>query len=269
MKKGKKTAERYAMCELFGFSAPKAHNLTEDLKRFYAHSVRNPHGWGLAVMNENKSLIEKEPKSAVRSDYLKERLKTPVIGKTVFGHIRYATIGNVEPANCHPFTGTDDRGRTWTLIHNGTIFDYDHLSPYLKAQKGETDSERILLFLVDVMNRAYQQKGGDLDDRERFTILDRMISDMAEGNKLNLLIFDGSVLYVHTNCERTLFSKREGDGTMFATVPIDEDDWQSLPMTRLLGYRSGERIFTGTNHGNEYFPNKKEVEYLYLSYSNL
>ena len=130
------------MCELFGVSARDDFYANNYLKAFYAHSDFHPHGWGLACVSRNSALVEKESVKASESNYLRERLSQPITEKLLLAHIRYATIGNVEYKNCHPFTGKDCTGRRWTLIHNGTIFDYPALYPYLKTQKGDTDSER-------------------------------------------------------------------------------------------------------------------------------
>ena len=130
------------MCELFGVSSREDFYANDYLKAFYAHSDFHPHGWGLACVSRNSALVEKESVKASTSNYLRERLSQPITEKLLLAHIRYATIGNVEYKNCHPFTGRDSTGRRWTLIHNGTIFDYPALYPYLKTQKGDTDSER-------------------------------------------------------------------------------------------------------------------------------
>ena len=40
---------------------------------------------------------------------------------------------------------------------------------------------------------------------------------------------------------------------MIATVPLDEDSmWEALPLSTLLVYRSGELLYKGKNHHNEY-----------------
>lgn len=104
-------------------------------------------------MEEKEVQIEKEPVQATKSNYLKERLSVPIQVKNAFAHIRYATIGNVEYKNCHPYTKKDRNGRSWTLVHNGTIFHYQPLDRYVRLQNGDTDSERILLYLVDLVNQ--------------------------------------------------------------------------------------------------------------------
>ena len=118
------------MCQLFGFSSKIPVRINDYLKEFYSHSEEHPHGWGLACMDGKEVMIEKEPVKASVSQYLKARLTVPVQVKNAFAHIRYATIGNVDYKNSHPYTGKDRSGRRWTLIHNGTIFDYPPLNKY-------------------------------------------------------------------------------------------------------------------------------------------
>ncbi len=256
------------MCELYGLSSGHRELCNKELKEFFDHSVKHPHGWGLAVMDGNEVQIEKEPLQASRSFYLHERLSEPIRAKNLLAHIRYATIGNLCFSNCHPFSGKDSSGRRWTLIHNGTIFEYAPLNGYIKKQQGETDSERILLYILDCMNRSIRENG-PLEDRVRFRILDEVICEMAAGNKLNLLFFDGEYMYVHTNYENSLYFSQEEDRTCFATRPLGDALWEPVPMTTLLAYRGGELVFTGTNHGNCYVRDQKAIDQLYQIFSHL
>lgn len=241
------------MCELLGFDSATKRDITEYMKEFYTHSVRHPHGWGLAVMNENgRDVVEKEPRPAYRSDRLRERLLSPVAGRHIFGHIRYATVGNLDLLNSHPFTGTDRSGRHWTMIHNGTIFHYDKIKKYEKVQQGTTDSERIFLFLLDSINECAARKGAPLDAAERFALLDEIVTEMSDRNKLNLMIYDGETMYVHSNCRKTMHFLRKPDATLFATRPVSEESWEPLQQNTLLGYQHGEQVFTGTDHQHEY-----------------
>ena len=133
------------MCQIFGYSSSKKIKLNSLLREFYSHSDRHPNGWGLALLDGIHANIERETLQASKSNYLEERFTEDIAAPVLLAHIRRATIGNVELRNCHPFTGFDKDGRRWTLIHNGTIFDFQPMHEYVKKQKGETDSERILL----------------------------------------------------------------------------------------------------------------------------
>lgn len=257
------------MCEIFGFSSRNDFTANNFLKEFFSHSKKHPHGWGLACISRENALIEKESVKAIDSNYLKERLSQPISAKIMLAHIRYATIGNVEYKNCHPFSVRDNTGRQWTLIHNGTIFDYQPLSRYIPQQTGDTDSERVLLYLIDRLNEVQMKKGERLVFEERFFLFDEIICDMSEGNKLNLLFSDGKYLYAHTNCHGTLYYLEKDNTILFATVPLSDDEWQPLPFTRLISYYRGRLMKTGTNHEHEYFESEESMKMLYRIFANL
>ena len=136
------------MCELFGLTGPDEIVVNEYLETFAGHSVNHPNGWGLAIFCGKEVNIEKEPVAAYKSSYLKERLRTPLRASNMMAHIRFATRGHMSYENCHPFVRHDQSGRTWTFMHNGTIFSCSLLSKYLYSQSGQTDSERILLYII-------------------------------------------------------------------------------------------------------------------------
>lgn len=257
------------MCELFGLSSQNDFEANDYLKTFYSHSNHHPHGWGLACIARNGALIEKESISAFKSNYLKERLSQPIEARIILAHIRYATIGNVEYKNCHPFTGKDNTGRRWTLIHNGTIFDYPPLNRYIQKQMGDTDSERVFLYFLDKLNAAQTKKGSRLLFEERFELFDSIICDLAKGNKLNLMFSDGNYLYAHTNCRGTLYYLTKNNTTILSTHPLSEEAWQPLPFTRLTVFYNGKLLKTGTNHEHEYIESEENMRMLYSIFANL
>lgn len=257
------------MCEIFGICNKNEVNINSYLKTFYSHSSEHPHGWGLAIADGNDISIEKEPVQASKSNYLKQRLSVPIITKTVLAHIRYATIGNTDYKNCHPYSKKDNFSRCWTLIHNGTIFDYPQLNKFLWEQKGDTDSERVLLYIIEQINIHQKSLGRLLDAQERFSLLDCIVAEMSRGNKLNLLIYDGEYMYVHTNYSNSLHYLENENGMVFSTRPLDNNCWERVPMTTLISFKNGRQIFTGTNHGNEYIDNEESMKYLYQIFSSL
>ena len=257
------------MCELFGINSEEKIQINDYLKEFFSHSHAHPHGWGMACMNENMVQVEKESMQASKSNYLKERLSVPVQAKNAFAHIRYATIGNVEYRNCHPYTKKDKSGRWWTLIHNGTIFDYAPLNKYVSIQNGDTDSERILLYLVELVDQEERRLQRPLDAKERFWLLDSVIAKMAEGNKLNLMLHDGELFYVHTNYQDSLYELEKENQFLFSTSPLSQEAWHPVTFTTLLAYQNGKRVLTGTNHGKEYKDSEENMKFLYSIFSNL
>lgn len=258
------------MCELFGIiSNNKELGVNTYIKEFFTHSDKHPHGWGLACMDGSDVFIEKEPIRASKSHYLKHRLHGPLEGRVLFAHIRYATIGNVEYTNCHPFTKKDNEGRRWTFIHNGTIFNYPPLNRYVKTQTGDTDSERILMYLVEEINKKERWMETPMDARERFDFLDGIVGEMSKENKLNFLLYDGELLYVHTNYADSLYYLEQKDQILFSTQPLGREEWLPVPFTTLLAYQDGRQKYVGTNHHNEHFDNEENLKYLFQIFSNL
>ncbi len=257
------------MCELFGISAARPVRAEELLREFFSHSVQHPNGWGLATFPYGEVSIEKEPVQASKSAYLKERLWGKVEASALLAHIRLATMGNMEYENCHPFLRQDNFGRRWVLIHNGTIFDYPPLAPYQYRQTGGTDSERVLLYLVDQIGQKQRELSRALGPEERCVLLDGLVSAMAPGNKLNLLVYDGELMYAHTNYANSLYVKRMEGAALFATVPLDAGGWEPMPFTTFCAYRAGEQVYQGRPHGAEYFVNEADMQYLFAAYSSL
>ena len=252
------------MCKVFGVSSAKRVRVNELLQEFYSHSNKHPHGWGLATFYHGSASIEKEPIQATKSIYLKERLSHKMEVPTLLAHIRLATVGNLEYGNSHPFVRRDITGRAWTMVHNGTIFDYPPLDVYREQQEGTTDSERILLYLVDQLNQKQKELGRGLETGERFELLEELIADLARGNKLNLLIYDGEWMYVHTNYANSMYVCEDGTTAMFCTAPMKQGgEWLPMPFTTLCAYQEGRRIRQGKSHGNEYIPSEENKKYLY------
>ena len=257
------------MCELFGRSGRSIENVTPLLKEFYSHAVDHPDGWGLYLNNETDTFSHKEPKRADRSEKLKNILDGEIRAKNVIAHIRLATIGYDTLCNTHPFSGFDISGREWVLAHNGTIFRGDSISKYFYTQDGDTDSERILLYLLDMMNRRIREKSAPLKAEERFDVIRGITTELSPHNKLNLLIYDEEVLYVHTNFRDSLFMSKGSDGLLFSTRPLSKGTWEPVPFLRLISCRNGRVKQMGDSHNNEYIPDPGELKALFMAYSGL
>ena len=257
------------MCEVFGISSQEPEKINRELMELFSHSIGHPNGWGLAILDKDNYSVEKEPIKAVDSKYLKARLQEPIVVNTALAHIRLATVGNMEWKNCHPFVGSDKSGRQWTLVHNGTIFEMEEIHKYSKVQNGDTDSECILLYLLDLIDKEIDDKGRGLTDEERFNVVDCLVIKASSQNKLNLLIYDGETLYAHTNYQNSLYRRTKDKCVYISTQPLTDDDWEVLPFTQLIAYQQGMLKFVGTNHGNEYIYDQRSMDQLMLTYAGL
>lgn len=257
------------MCELFGVSSFDRVPVNELLREFFSHSIDHPNGWGMAVFHDNGVSLEKEPLPAYKSLYLKERLRHALAVRNMVGHIRKATVGELKFENCHPFVQRDSFGRAWTLAHNGTMFNCPALFPYVHTQEGGTDSERILCHIIAQINAAQAAAGRALDTGERFGLVDRVICEIAPRNKLNLLIWDGELLYAHTNYSNSLYVRQTPGTAVFATVPLDFGDWKLLPFTTLCAWQDGRERYRGTCHGCEYHDDPEDMKFIFTDFAAL
>ncbi|SFB93509.1 class II glutamine amidotransferase [Ruminococcus albus] len=242
------------MCELIGFSAARPTDIKEQLKEFYSHSASNPHGWGIMYGDRLIRGCERASDSAA----VERLVKTIEDQTTTLGHIRFATVGSIKLENCHPFTGRDITGRQWTLIHNGTIYSGSRLIPYLNNQSGDTDSERLFLFLMDTLNSA--QQNGELSQKERCELVDNFIQEMSHKNKLNLMIYDGELIYIHKNMKDTMLYRKLGSGYIFATTALDNGEWDDVPIAQLLVYKDGEQVYIGRQHDGIFIPSLQYIK---------
>ncbi len=256
------------MCELFGLSSKKEYRINESLREFFANYKNHPHGWGMYWQNNDETHLIRDTKPAGLSPKRDQIMSEDIIATTALAHIRHATIGQIELSNCHPFQKIDRSGRIWTLIHNGTIFDYDPLSLYYYKQTGETDSERVILYLTDQIGIA--EKDGAVSDEQRFRLLDDLVTKLADKNKLNLLFTDGTFLYAHTNYPGSLHAWQVDDETvLFSTRALETGTWKELPLNTLTAYRSGVKVFTGQTHDHTYVDNQRDLDMIYQTYSGL
>jgi glutamine amidotransferase len=164
-----------------------------------------------------------------------------------------ATVGEIISPNCHPFTEADDNNRSWMLIHNGTIFDYPKLDEYTDKENGDTDSERILLYIIDKINEFEKSKGALSTIKERFNLLNEIVKELSKNNKLNLMIYDGDLTYIHSNMRNSLYYLKNEEGFLVATTPLsDDENWKPVELNKLFGLIDGNIIFESEEHENEY-----------------
>lgn len=92
----------------------------------------------MAFFYGNAVLLEKQPENSCKSIYLKQRIRTKIEEDKMIAHIRLATRGTMDYENTHPFVMRDNNDRTWTLAHNGTIFECEALNPFVNSQRKDS-----------------------------------------------------------------------------------------------------------------------------------
>jgi glutamine amidotransferase len=241
------------MCELYAINSKRTVRANAQLKEFFADSPFHPHGWGLAWYEGEVLQLHKEPLTAVDSAYLNYLLEEPVRASRLVAHIRNATRGVVSFENCHPFVGRDMTGRIRIIAHNGTILNDGLLQGYDQWISGQTDSEQVVLFLMDVINEATIRIGRALDADERAVVLAQAVETLSDFNKLNLVIDDGQRTYVHTNTELdTLFVRQTTSTAFFCTRPLGTRGWDPVPHCRLISYEDGRMVRIAPKHNHSF-----------------
>ena len=155
------------------------------------------------------------------------------------------------------------------MLRRGTIFQGPQLEMFKSVQEGQTDSERILYYIIDEVNKKQDELGWPLTPEERFRLLDELVTRLSVGNKLNLLVWDGEYMYVHTYQGTLHMLQKDADTLWFSTRPLDDAPWQAVPFLRLLVFREGRLVFQGEGGSQEYFDPEKDFEYKRQDFANL
>jgi hypothetical protein len=93
---------------------------------------------------------------------------------------------------------------------------------------------------------------------------------MAPGNKINLAIYDGEQVYLHSNYADSLYLCFRENTLLFCTVPLTENEaWKKIRLNTLFSLRDGDITKEGTPHNNTYIDTEEDVKRLYAIYANL
>lgn len=237
---------------------PAAGVLLDQRHSLLAQSVRDwrceshRDGWGIGYFSGGKPQLIKRPTAAPDDPEFRAAAQQ-VKSNVVIGHVRQASVGDLCPANAHPFV----HGQ-WIFAHNGTVTGFDKLRGQLAAETepdlrhqiaGSTDSEQVFFWLLSRLRRAGQAAEGpchELDTiaRELATatreLAERSAATRAnEPARLNFFLTDGRVLLASrwkhtlywTNQAGPLAAGGSGHqrGVAVASEAIGEEPWAELP----------------------------------------
>lgn len=120
-------------------------------------SHRNPDGAGIGTFElDGTPEVDKSPIAAYKDRTFVREAKTEE-SRTFVAHVRFASVGGVEPKNTHPF---EQHGRL--MAHNGVVEDLprleEQLGEYGSLVTGDTDSERLFALIT----KEIEASGGDV-----------------------------------------------------------------------------------------------------------
>lgn len=231
------------MCEIYGFCGSHAIKLNRYTDEFWLHSRIHRDGYGFYMADKNELYVNPAPAIQHYSKLSNKSFKS----KLALCHIRFKTHGLAKLENCHPFCEYDTHGVKWTLIHNGYIDDNDITEAMSQLQHGETDSERILMYIVEYINQLYDHFWAcNSQDMHKYMYrqISRAIDSISHLGKVNLIFTDSSTnnLYVYMNYPNTLFYLKTSDGYHISTTKLSDEKWMPVQPFKLHIFNNGTKL---------------------------
>ncbi|WP_101953066.1 class II glutamine amidotransferase [Mycobacterium sp. 3519A] len=252
------------MCRLFGLHADKRITtatfwLLDAPDNLVEQSRRNPDGTGLGVFGpDGQPVVDKQPIAAWQDPAFATEAHA-LTGTTFIAHVRYSSSAALEVRNTHPFL---QDGRIFA--HNGVVEGLDVIETRL-AQLGvsdlvggETDSERIFALITGCARRRGDVGAGLV---EAVGWLAANVPIYAVNILLGTATDMWALRYPETH-ELYLLDRRDVDdrklrmrsdritahcdelsaSVLFASEPMDDDDWQPLAAGELVHVDADLRI---------------------------
>lgn len=221
---------------MFGFRSAvpsKAHqSLVAADNALGAQSRLHPDGWGIGWFVDEEAYVIKSANAAHACDRF-NRASGRLESHTFLVHVRRATVGLTDHANAHPF-----RHGRWLFAHNGTLFDFPLVQPWLVEQTdpdfvplilGDTDSERLFYFLLSRLRAAGVDRTGRTPCdamlvgrivREALADLDVAAQERGARRPIvNILLTDGRAFIAHRAGMPLLLSTQKSFCPEFQTCP--------------------------------------------------
>jgi len=246
------------MCRLFGLHADKrvvtaTFWLLDAPDNLSEQSKRNPDGTGLGVFGpDGKPGVYKQPIAAWQDQAFATEAHE-LTGTTFIAHVRYSSSAALEARNTHPFL-QDDR----IFAHNGVVEGLDVVDARLAELgvdglvAGETDSERIFALITGCIRRGDDVGAGIVD---AVGWLAETVPIFAVNILLSTATGMWALRYPETH-ELYLLDRRDVEdkrlrmrshritahsdeltsdaSVLFASEPMDDDDWQPLAPGELV-----------------------------------
>jgi glutamine amidotransferase len=209
------------MCQLFGLSSNAPSAVTFSFTGLSARGGRTAEhadGFGLAFHDGIDCRLFIDEGRASDSALAAFLRSFPIRARTVLAHIRKATQGSVQLANCHPFV-REWGGRYWSFCHNGDLIDFVPPLNGIHLPVGQTDSERAFCWLMQELRARFHEPSAD-GWRDFAPVIAELAARISAHGPFNFLLSDGHALYAH--CGSQLAWVRRAHP--FPTVQLVDDD---------------------------------------------
>lgn len=188
------------MCQLFAMNCNVPASATFSFTGFSARggaTGEHTDGFGLAFHEGSACRVFVDDERASDSALAAFLRRHPIRARNVLAHIRKATQGPVQVANCHPFV-REWLGRHWSFCHNGDLQAFHPRldGPFLPV--GATDSERAFCWMLQQLRLHFGARSKPLWQQIAPVLAD-LARQVAAHGRLNFLLCDGEALYAHAS----------------------------------------------------------------------
>lgn len=209
------------MCQLFALSCNVPSAVTFSFTGFSARGGRTDEhadGFGLAFHDGAlcRHFIDDECASdSALAEFLRRH---PIRARNVLAHIRKATQGPVELANCHPFV-REWQGRQWSFCHNGDLKDFHPRLSGRYLPVGSTDSERAFCWMLQELQWRFRNRRAP-GWAQLAPLIAELADRIAQHGRFNFLLCDGEALYAHASTRLAWVQRAHP----FPTAHLVDDD---------------------------------------------
>lgn len=248
------------MCRMAGIIANKEvdfhFSLILSKNSLRNQSKRNPDGWGIGYFENNTPKVKKDSKAAYQSKEFAQ-LSENVKSKIIISHVRYASVGNINDRNSHPFIY-----KNWIFAHNGTL-DKETLKEMLNSEyltdltSDGIDSELYFRYII----QNIEETGNALEGIKKAinNVLNKAYYHganfiMSDGQKLYAFKYENPLNLLKRNPKKPIYYRSKETKALIESKLLsneraviiasermtDDEEWQTL--------NDGELIITDDNN---------------------
>ena len=192
------------MCQLLGMNCNTPTDILFSFEGFHRRGGLTDHhadGWGIAFFEKCGVRLFIDDQASASSPVAHLVRHYPIKSENVIAHIRKATQGEVNLANCHPFL-REMWGQYWIFAHNGNLLNF---APELEKTEhrfytpvGTTDSERAFCYLLNALRNRWASPPSLPD---LFQEVQGLTEHIRQFGVFNFMLSNGQYLLAHCSTQ--------------------------------------------------------------------
>lgn len=207
------------MCQLLGMNCNTPTDILFSFEGFHRRGGLTDHhadGWGIAFFEGRGVRLYLDDKPSADSPVAALVRQYPIKSENVIAHIRKATQGEVNLANCHPFQ-REMWGQYWIFAHNGNLVDFAPAAGCHYQPVGSTDSEAAFCYIMEQLRQRWCQPPS-LD--ELFEAIEGLAATLRGYGVFNFMLSNGQWLFTHCSTKLHYIVRQ----APFPTAHLVDDD---------------------------------------------